>query len=447
MPDELTDADLEIRAEAELRAKYTDAQVEALGKEGKAFKNPDGHFSFPIADTADLSNAIQALGRAPDAVRDAVKAYIKGRAEALKATSSLPESWRAAVDDMEQRWDTEHRKGPSFKDRHRALSAAIRNQPDAGALSAYLTDFDDDTATYESGGKTFQVPYSEKDDGTIGIGDAQEVTPVTSYQPVASRAAEDDSDLERRKRVRESIEGTVERRDFTAEVEIRETSDGGLRFSGYASTTETPYMVGRFEETFARGAFKRCLGEDPDVVLLINHEGLPLARTRSGTMTLSEDTRGLKVDADLDPSDPDVQALVPKMKRGDLTEMSFAFKATDDDWTDGDRKRVVRAATIHKGDVSMVTHGANADTSGTITMRSAADMFELRIDEERIGKALSNAKKQKLEAIKGEIDDILGAPDEPDPTPPLTADPLAVLIPTGVEAERARRARAIAKAA
>jgi HK97 family phage prohead protease len=255
-----------------------------------------------------------------------------------------------------------------------------------------------------------------------------------------------DVELEQRKRVREIIEGTVERRDFKADVEIRETSDGGLRFSGYASTTETPYPVGGFTETFARGAFKRCLGEQPDVVLLINHEGLPLARTRSGTMTLSEDTRGLKVDADLDPSDPDVQALVPKMKRGDLTEMSFAFKATDDEWSERDTKRVVRAATIHKGDVSMVTHGANTDTSGTITMRSDAGSFELRIDEERIGKALSNAKKAKLEAIKGEIDEILGTPDEPEPVAPV-ADPFAVIIPSGIEAARAAKARAERRAA
>lgn len=410
MPDMLTDAAIEERygtaylqevrdAEMELRAKYTDAQVEALGKESKAYKNPDGHYSFPVADTEDLKNAIQALGRAPDAVRDAVKAYIKGRAEALKATGELPEGWRSAETDTETR----------------VLKPGMQVCPTCGGDGT-------DDATCETCEGTGEVEAGGQQQNSADPG------------------------LERRKRVRESIEGTVERRDFTAEVEIRETSDGGLRFSGYASTTETPYKVGGFEETFARGAFKRCLGEEPDVVLLINHEGLPLARTRSGTMTLSEDTRGLKVDADLDPSDPDVQALVPKMKRGDLTEMSFAFKATDDEWSDRDTKRVVRAATIHKGDVSMVTHGANTDTSGTITLRSDVGSFELRIDEGRIGKALSNAKKAKLEAIKGEIEDILGAPDDPDPAPPV-ADPLAVLIPTGVEAERARRARAIAGAA
>src|ERR1035438_8532546 len=74
----------------------------------------------------------------------------------------------------------------------------------------------------------------------------------------------------------ERLRGTIERRSFTTDgAEIRSTADGGLRFSGYASTTETPYTVGGFEETFAKGAFKRCLNSDPDVVFLINHEGLP----------------------------------------------------------------------------------------------------------------------------------------------------------------------------
>lgn len=205
--------------------------------------------------------------------------------------------------------------------------------------------------------------------------------------------------------VRERLRGTYEVRRFpAADVEVRDTSDGGLRFSGYASTTETPYTVGGFEETFARGAFKRCLNEDPDVVLLVNHEGLPLARTKSGTMTLSEDARGLKVDADLDASDPDVQALVPKMRRGDLTEMSFAFRATDDEWSERDTKRLVRSATIHKGDVSVVTHGANDATS--VGIRSLVEEFE-----HRGGKRNSKQDKAEIEDSISKLQALL----EPEP--------------------------------
>ena len=207
--------------------------------------------------------------------------------------------------------------------------------------------------------------------------------------------------------VRDRLAGTVERRDFTTEdVEIREASDGKLKFSGYASTSETPYQVGGFEETFAKGAFKRSLGENPDVVLLVNHTGLPLARTKSGTMTLSEDQRGLKVDAELDPSDPDVQAILPKMKRGDLTEMSFAFRATEDEWSERDTKRVVRSATIHKGDVSVVTRGANETT--TSSLRSFLEVLE-----QRAGKKNSAADQAELKEIIAKATSLL----EPEPDP------------------------------
>lgn len=231
----------------------------------------------------------------------------------------------------------------------------------------------------------------------------------------------------------ERLRGTLEHRRFSTEgVEIRSTSDGGLRFTGYASTTETPYTVGGFEETFARGAFKRCLNEGPDVVLLVNHEGLPLARTSSGTMTLTEDARGLKVDADLDPDDPDVLALVPKMRRGDLTEMSFAFRATDDEWSERDTKRLVRSATIHKGDVSVVTNAANHSTTAGI--RSLVEEFE-----ERAGK--KNNKQDKAE-IEDSIQKLQGLLED-DPAEELQAEELKVQVVSrsAVDMARVRRAR------
>ena len=93
-------------------------------------------------------------------------------------------------------------------------------------------------------------------------------------------------------------------------------------------------------------------------------------------MTLTEDARGLLVNADLDPSDPDVMSVVPKMRRGDLTEMSLAFRATDDVWSERDTKRLVRSATVHKGDVSVVTRGASSVTS--VGIRSLVEDFEAR---------------------------------------------------------------------
>lgn len=405
---EITETELErlaARKDAEIReyeARYTTAEVEALGKKGQAFKNPDGHYSFPIANASDLSNAIQALGRAPDAVRDAVKSYIKGRASALGATDKLPESWRAAESELEERavkWDEEHRSGPSFKDRHRAISDAIRNQPDGGSLSAYLTDFDDDTATYESGGKLFQVPYTEKDDGGITLGDAQEAK-------VGIVPREADEQFEWRKAKAEQITGarTPERRAFEAEkLEIRESQDGGWTLTGYASVTEVPYEVGFYTEKIARGAFKRTLKNEPDVTLLLNHgdggSGLPLARTKSGTLTLEEDRNGLYVEANLDPLDPDAQLLQRKMKRGDLDgQMSFAFQAIDQDWSDDFGERTLRSVEINRGDVSIVTQGASPTTSSMIRSLNGA-IDEAVAMEARAGRVLSSANVDTLKNV------------------------------------------------
>lgn len=158
---------------------------------------------------------------------------------------------------------------------------------------------------------------------------------------------------------------TFERRMAVESLEIREDS-GAPTLTGYASTFDEPYDMGWYSETVAPSAFKRTLGANPDVRLLINHDGLPLARTTSGTLTLDTDSRGLRVQATLDPSDPDVQALIPKMVRGDLNQMSFGFRTIEDEWSTDMRTRTMRSLDLHDGDVSVVTYPANPNASAAI---------------------------------------------------------------------------------
>ena len=137
-------------------------------------------------------------------------------------------------------------------------------------------------------------------------------------------------------------------------AEIRADADG-IKVSGYAAVFgQEANIGGMFREKIERGAFKGAVGRD-DVVFLINHDGLPLARTRSGTLTLTEDDHGLRMETVLDPTDPDVQAILPKMKRGDLDKMSFAFIATRQEWDDSQEPplRIIREAQLF--DVSIVT--------------------------------------------------------------------------------------------
>ena len=153
-------------------------------------------------------------------------------------------------------------------------------------------------------------------------------------------------------------------------AEVRAEADG-IKVSGYAAVfNQVTDIGGMFREVIAPGAFKGAIGRD-DVVFLVNHDGLPLARTRSGTLTLSEDDHGLRIDTVLDAKDPDVQSIVPKMQRGDLDKMSFAFVATRQTW---DETQDPPVRTIHEADlydVSIVTSPAYDGTS--IALRSLED--------------------------------------------------------------------------
>src|ERR1700693_4296511 len=176
-----------------------------------------------------------------------------------------------------------------------------------------------------------------------------------------------------RKEMAQSLRGRETRVFPAAGLEVRE-SNGSLGLSGWASVTNRAYDMGVFKETIRAGAFTKTLSEGPDVQLLMNHEGLPLARTVSGTLRLVEDDRGLKVDADLNPDDPDVQRLMPKVQRGDISAMSFGLRVTRQDWADDYENLEIAEVNIDRGDVSVVNQGANPHAA--FSMRDATELLK-----------------------------------------------------------------------
>lgn len=144
-------------------------------------------------------------------------------------------------------------------------------------------------------------------------------------------------------------------------VEVRSENET-IKVSGYAAVFNSETDIGGYyREKIMPGAFSEAIGRD-DVVFLINHEGLPMARTRSGTLKLTEDDRGLYIESELDANDPDVQRITGKMKRGDLDKMSFAFIPEVQEWDDSGEipLRSITKASLH--DVSIVTFPAYNDT-------------------------------------------------------------------------------------
>jgi HK97 family phage prohead protease len=151
-------------------------------------------------------------------------------------------------------------------------------------------------------------------------------------------------------------------------VEVREPGDGSpsLNFRGYASVTENAYdmfdMFGPYTETIAATAFDQTLQDGADVAFLLNHGGMTLARTTAGTLRLSADDVGLLTDADLDPQNSVVRDVMSGVRRGDLTEMSFAFRIIRGQWSPDYTAYRIEQVDLNRGDVSVVNYGANPDT-------------------------------------------------------------------------------------
>jgi len=127
----------------------------------------------------------------------------------------------------------------------------------------------------------------------------------------------------------------LEKRAMVAEIRAN-----GRRLEGYAATFNNETRIGdHLIETIAQGAFAGSLGDNKDILALVDHDtSKVLARTKSGTLRLSEDTHGLAFDLDV----PDTQAgrdVLALAARGDLGGMSFGFTAIDEN-RDGDRREL-----------------------------------------------------------------------------------------------------------
>lgn len=139
-----------------------------------------------------------------------------------------------------------------------------------------------------------------------------------------------------------TVAAPLERRTFS------EVRTAGRRIEGYAATFGAVADLGGFTETIAPGAFRDALAGD--VLAMLDHDpGKVLGRTRSGTLRLSEDGRGLAFSLDL----PDTQAgrdVLALAERNDLGGMSFGFMIPD-----GGETWQGRARTLHKVELREVS--------------------------------------------------------------------------------------------
>lgn len=233
--------------------------------------------------------------------------------------------------------------------------------------------------------------------------------------------ARDSGDSEQRAEARNSLRNVRETRRCPGEFEVRYIPNGtggdDVVFTGMACVTDYEYemedMLGPWVESVSKGAFTKTLSEGADVAFLVNHEGLTLARTRSGTMKLREVTdgnlTGLQCEARLDPKNPYVQALRSAVDRGDIDSLSFAFRVTRQEWSENYDRRWINEVNLNLGDCSAVNYPANDGTAGTAGIRSARPVDWRGVCEAlveaRAGKVLSAAHMDKLQVAAVHLGD------------------------------------------
>lgn len=153
-------------------------------------------------------------------------------------------------------------------------------------------------------------------------------------------------------------------------LEVRVAAEGN-RLVGHAAVFDQETFISGWDfwETINSRAFDRVLREDQDVILQVDHQGMPLARTTASTLRLSKDSVGLVMDADL--PDTSLARDVRELTRlGVLSKMSFGFTVAEDAWSrrkDGGQLRSVEEVG-RLYDVSVVTFPAYAGTD--VALRS-----------------------------------------------------------------------------
>lgn len=160
-----------------------------------------------------------------------------------------------------------------------------------------------------------------------------------------------------------SVDGMT---DLTVHVTSR---NGTVLLSGYACGFEECERyggpaAGGWIERIDRNAFVQAVAAEPDMVLLWNFEGSGMACTRGGTLRLSVDDIGLRVEATVPDHNPTVAKLVKWLVRSpddeDIVQWGCSFRVQKQEWSpapghdDDTTHRVITALSLHKGAISMI---------------------------------------------------------------------------------------------
>ena len=202
------------------------------------------------------------------------------------------------------------------------------------------------------------------------------------------------------------------------EFRLAEADAAGQRtFTGYASIWNSPSAGLPFEERIAPSAFKRSLARaaagQKIIAFLFGHdEQRALATTASGRLQLTEDETGLRVEAKLDPADPDAAKVISMLTHESAAAgMSFGFQKVQDSW-DGNN-RTIKEANLFE--VSILAAGGQTPaypaTLGLTAIRQVtapkigveAEALMATLEAVKAGRELSTEEVAVIDAVRSKL--------------------------------------------
>ena len=208
--------------------------------------------------------------------------------------------------------------------------------------------------------------------------------------------------------------------DFT----VTEGEDGSKTFTGYAAVFGAESQGLPFIERIANGAFSRAIKQAEQgrrvIKFLHGHdESRMLATTASGRLTLSEDNVGLKVEARLDPADPDAASVISKLTHeAKAMGMSFGFTVPKNGqtWNEDGSRTLTEIGLLEVSTLSGHTPAYPA-TLGLTAVRKIApnkigvdgDALLATLEAVKAGSTLDADQTALLDAVRSK----LGAAPEP----------------------------------
>jgi len=206
------------------------------------------------------------------------------------------------------------------------------------------------------------------------------------------------------------------RAHFVDDMEIRAIGDK-MTFKGYAAVFNSDSEPLPFIEQIKPGAFSRTLKSRNNIRMYVNHnDSQLLASTRSGTLRLQEDSKGLLAEADL-PMTTDGKNMSILLEQRIVDSMSFGFSVPrgGDTWSPDGSRRTLTEVRLHE--VSVVT-GQPAYAATTASVRKLA--ARVAVDEVTLAAALVTLESgDQLDAaqadlIRGVVDQLAPKDVKPD---------------------------------